>query len=89
MTPTLWKVLGFTGQAIFGSRFLVQWLVSERRGQSVIPAYFWYASLLGSITLLAYAIHIGDPVFIVGQSFGLVVYSRNLVLRRRNPTPVA
>ena len=77
-----WQLLGISAQIIFGSRFLVQWLVSERRGQSVIPPYFWYASLVGSLALLAYSIHIKDPVFILGQSFGLVVYTRNLMLRR-------
>jgi len=77
-----WQLLGISAQIIFGSRFLVQWLVSERRGQSVIPPYFWYASLVGSIALLVYSIHIKDPVFILGQSFGLVVYTRNLMLRR-------
>jgi len=68
---------------MFASRFVVQWLVSELRGQSVFPRYFWYASLGGGIGLLLYAIHIQDPIFIVGQAFGLLVYSRNLVLRQR------
>jgi lipid-A-disaccharide synthase-like uncharacterized protein len=81
-----WHLLGISAQIIFGSRFLVQWLVSERRGTSVIPPYFWYASLVGSVALLVYSIHIKDPVFILGQSFGLVVYSRNLMLRRQ-PRP--
>jgi len=77
-----WHVLGLGSQLVFGSRFLVQWLASEKRGESVIPPYFWYASLVGAVGLLAYAIHIKDPVFILGQSFGLVVYTRNLMLRR-------
>ena len=64
---------------------MVQWLASEARGKSVFPAYFWYASLVGAVGLLAYAIHIRDPIFILGQSFGLVVYSRNLALRHRAP----
>lgn len=84
MSHTLWTVVGGAAQVIFASRFLVQWITSEVRRKSVFPAYFWYASLLGAAGLLAYAIHIRDPIFTLGQSFGLVVYSRNLVLRRRN-----
>ena len=83
MSAVMWKALGGLAQLIFASRFLVQWIVSERWGRSVIPSYFWYASLFGSLGLLAYAIHIRDPIFIIGQSFGMIVYSRNLVLRRR------
>lgn len=77
-----WSIIGFLGQAAFASRFVVQWLSSEREGRSVIPVYFWYASLVGSLVLLSYAIHIKDPVFVVGQSFGMVVYLRNLMLLR-------
>lgn len=78
-----WLVLGFTAQGMFSGRFLVQWLASERRGASVIPTAFWYLSLAGSSLLLAYALHLRDPVFILGQSFGLLVYVRNLVLIHR------
>lgn len=78
-----WRILGFAGQAMFASRFVVQWIVSERQRRSVIPTYFWYASLVGSLALLAYAIHIREPVFILGQAFGFVVYGRNIVLGRR------
>jgi lipid-A-disaccharide synthase-like uncharacterized protein len=80
----LWHLVGWIGQAMFASRFLVQWLVSEYRRQSVFPNYFWYASLGGAVGLLLYAIHIQDPVFIVGQSFGILVYGRNLALRQRH-----
>ena len=59
-------------------RFLVQWIHSERHRRSMIPVAFWYFSVLGGMTLLAYAIHREDPVFIVGQAGGLVIYSRNL-----------
>ncbi len=83
MNWNVWELLGFASQLVFGSRFLVQWVVSERRGESVIPSYFWYASLVGSAGLLIYAIHIHDPVFILGQAFGFVVYTRNLKLRRQ------
>ena len=78
-----WYVVGFLGQAFFFSRFLVQWLASERVGRSVIPLSFWYLSLLGGITLFVYALHLGDPVFIIGQSTGAFIYLRNLYFRLR------
>ncbi len=80
----LWLVIGFLGQLLFSARFLIQWLVSERHKQSVVPIAFWFLSLGGSLTLLAYAIHRRDPVFILGQSMGFLIYTRNLVLIRRN-----
>ena len=82
-THAAWYVVGFVGQAFFFSRFLVQWLASERARRSVIPVSFWYLSLLGGVTLFVYAIHLGDPVFIVGQSAGSFVYLRNLYFRYR------
>jgi len=81
---TVWLAVGFGGQCIFGTRFLVQWICSERAGRSVVPTVFWYISILGGLTLLAYALWRRDPVFIVGQAFGLFVYLRNLILLRRN-----
>lgn len=82
----IWIAIGFLGQLFFTSRFLVQWIVSERRGESVIPVAFWWFSLLGGVTLLSYAIWRQDPVFILGQATGLLVYSRNLILiGRRRP----
>jgi len=75
-----WLIVGFLGQACFSARFLVQWIASERRRRSVVPVYFWYLSLAGGVILLAYAIHRVDPVFILGQAAGLVVYVRNLYL---------
>lgn len=83
MIPEYWLVLGFLGQFFFFLRFLVQWIVSERRGRSTVPVPFWYCSLAGGAVLLAYAIHRADPVFIVGQAGGLLIYGRNLVLIRR------
>lgn len=80
---TIWLGIGFLGQAMFSGRFLVQWLVSEARRESVIPVAFWWFSISGGVTLLAYAIWRQDPVFITGQAFGLLVYFRNLVLIRR------
>lgn len=76
-------VLGFAGQALFASRFLVQWIVSERRGESVIPVAFWYLSIGGSVLLFTYAVLRRDPVFMLGQATGSIVYVRNLVLIRR------
>ena len=69
-------VLG--GQALFSARFLVQWIKSEKQKRSVIPIEFWYLSMLGGVTLLAYAIHKHDPVFIMGQLTGVFIYARNL-----------
>jgi lipid-A-disaccharide synthase-like uncharacterized protein len=76
-------IIGFLGQALFSARFLVQWLVSERHGRSIVPAAFWYFSIAGSIILLLYAIHRRDPVFILGQSMGCFIYLRNLQLIAR------
>ena len=73
---------GLFGQLVFLARFLVQWVVSERRGRSVIPVAFWYLSLVGSAILLAYGVLREDPVIILGQSVGAVVYVRNLMLLR-------
>ncbi|MEJ2040165.1 MAG: lipid-A-disaccharide synthase N-terminal domain-containing protein [Desulfosarcinaceae bacterium] len=85
-----WLVIGFTGQALFSMRFLVQWIQSEREKRSTIPLAFWYFSVAGGISLLIYAIHRKDPVFIVGQGSGLFIYARNLYLifrerRQNNP----
>ncbi len=79
-TADIWLGVGFVGQAVFASRFWIQWIASEREGRSIIPIAFWFLSLLGGITLLSYAVYRKDPVFIVGQSSGLLIYSRNLYL---------
>jgi len=75
-----WICLGFIGQLLFGSRFIVQWIASEKRHESIIPHAFWYLSIGGSVILLSYAVYRGDPVFILGQCTGLFVYLRNLNL---------
>ena len=75
---TLMKVIGLVGQVIFGSRFLVQWLASERLGRSVIPVAFWYLSLVGCVLTFGYAIYIKEPVFILAQLGGMMIYSRNI-----------
>ena len=91
MTLTLdraWIAFGLLGQGIFGARFIVQWIASERRKESHIPLVFWYLSIVGGIVTTAYAIHKRDPVFIIGQASGLIVYVRNLMLiyARRPPS---
>jgi len=83
MSNTIWLVIGLAGQGLFSARFLVQWLVSEKRRESVIPVAFWYLSLAGSMVLLSYALYRKDPVFILGQSLGSFIYLRNLWLIRR------
>ena len=79
---TLWIIIGFAGQGIFGARMVVQWIVSERAGRSVVPIAFWYMSVAGAVITLAYAIYRLDPVFIVSQAGGLLIYIRNLALLR-------
>tara|TARA_X000000368_G_C22900878_1_gene654062 strand:- start:644 stop:934 length:291 start_codon:yes stop_codon:yes gene_type:complete len=85
-TEIIFLIIGFTGQALFASRFIFQWLYSERLGRSAIPIIFWYLSIFGGIGLLIYAIFRKDPVIILGQSFGIFIYLRNLILiyRRTN-----
>ena len=80
MTVNQWLIIGFVGQALFGARFIIQWVVSEKKGESTIPLAFWYCSIGGAVVLLTYAIHRQDPVFIVGQSMGSIIYIRNLIL---------
>ncbi len=80
MINSFWVAFGFVGQFFFFMRFLCQWIVSERKGKSVIPVAFWYFSIIGSLILLTYAIQRRDPVFIVGQSTGTLIYVRNLIL---------
>ncbi|MBA2594873.1 MAG: lipid-A-disaccharide synthase N-terminal domain-containing protein [Pseudomonadota bacterium] len=83
----VWLIVGFTGQLFFTARFLVQWLTSERARRSIVPKAFWYFSIGGGITILCYAIHREDPVFIVGQASGLLIYLRNLYFLSRERGP--
>ncbi|MGF1550870.1 MAG: lipid-A-disaccharide synthase N-terminal domain-containing protein [Paracoccaceae bacterium] len=76
----VWIGVGLCGQALFMLRFVVQWIASERARASVMPVSFWWISIGGAGVLLAYAIHRADPVFILGQSLGFLVYGRNLWL---------
>lgn len=78
-----WVVIGFLGQALFTGRFLLQWMYSEIKRESIVPFGFWILSIGGSTFLLAYSIYRKDPVFIVGQSFGFIVYIRNIILIKR------
>ncbi|MBL27616.1 MAG: lipid A biosynthesis protein [Rhodospirillaceae bacterium] len=82
-TETIWIAIGFTGQILFGARFLIQWIASERQRRSHIPVAFWYLSIGGGMVLLSYAIWRADPVFIMGQSMGLGIYLRNLYFIHR------
>ncbi len=85
VTPTdaLWLTVGVLGQLMFTARFIVQWWASERAGRSVVPVMFWYFSILGSLIVLAYGIHKLEPVIIIGQLPGTVIYARNLWLIRK------
>ena len=88
MDWNIWLLVGFLGQFCFFMRFFLQWLASEKKKKSVIPTAFWYFSMVGSVTLLCYAIYRKDPVFIMGQSMGLFIYSRNLVLIARHKATI-
>ena len=78
-----WVLFGFCAQGVFGGRFLVQWIASERRRKSYVPLSFWYLSLVGGVMLLLYAAYWKrDPVVTIGQMSGCVVYIRNLMLLR-------
>ncbi len=79
-----WLCIGLFGQVLFMMRFIVQWIHSERHGQSLIPVSFWYFSLIGGLTVLAYGFHKSEPVIILGQLPGTIVYARNLMLIKRN-----
>ena len=79
----LWLTVGVLGQLMFTARFLVQWWASEKAGRSVVPVTFWYFSILGSLIVLAYGIHKLEPVIIIGQLPGTVIYARNLWLIRK------
>ncbi len=85
MSNEIWVAVGFVGQVIFGLRFIVQWIATERRKRSVVPVAFWYLSLVGSVILLSYAIYRLDPVFIAGFSLNMIIYLRNLYFIHCHP----
>lgn len=76
----IWVGVGLLAQLMFSMRFLIQWIASEKSRKSVMPVAFWYFSLFGGLTLLAYGFYRGEPAIILGQLFGTVVYARNLWL---------
>jgi lipid-A-disaccharide synthase-like uncharacterized protein len=89
----VWLLIGLIGNALFFSRFMVQWIASERAGRSFVPDSFWWLSIAGSVVLLLYAIHKRDPVFTLAYLPNCIVYVRNLMLIRKhareNAVPVA
>ena len=80
----VWKAVGWLGNIVFTSRFLIQWYVTERRRQIVVPQAFWWLSLFGSLLLLAYWIHKGDSVGIFAYAFAWIPYLRSLMIHRQN-----
>ncbi|MBL4891214.1 MAG: lipid-A-disaccharide synthase N-terminal domain-containing protein [Rhizobiaceae bacterium] len=83
-TEILWLAVGFGAQLMFSMRFLIQWIASEKARASIVPETFWYFSFVGGAMLLVYAIYRVDPVFIMGQATGLLIYSRNIYFIWKN-----
>ncbi len=82
LTVNGWKIIGWTGNIIFGARFIIQWIASERARKSIIPVGFWECSAVGSILLLIYfALYRHDSVGVLSALFPLPVYLRNLYFR--------
>jgi len=81
---TMWKIIGWLGNAVFFSRFFVQWYATEKKKQVVVPQAFWWLSLLGTVSLLTYSLHQADSVFIFAYLFTPIPYIRNLIIHRRN-----
>ncbi|MCD6303355.1 MAG: lipid-A-disaccharide synthase N-terminal domain-containing protein [Planctomycetes bacterium] len=86
-TEFAWEAFAFVGQVVFGMRFIIQWIASERHKRSVVPVAFWYLSVVGSTVLLVYAIHLGRPVLIAGFSLNMLIYFRNLYFIHRHRGP--
>ncbi len=79
-TELVWLTVGFVAQIMFSMRFILQWIASERAKKSIVPEVFWYFSLGGGVLLFAYAVYRLDPVFMLGQGMGLLIYVRNIQL---------
>jgi lipid-A-disaccharide synthase-like uncharacterized protein len=79
-----WKYLGWMGNVVFFSRFMVQWYYTEKRRQVVVPSAFWWLSLAGSMLLFIYGLHTRDSVFIFAYAFTWIPYVRNLIIHRRH-----
>lgn len=88
MSDMLWLGLGVLAQLMFSLRFILQWLASEKAKRSVVPTAFWWFSLIGGAMLLVYGIRRGEPVIILGQSLGIIVYVRNLMLLNQDEKTV-
>ncbi len=76
----VWATVALVGQVVFGGRFVLQWIVSEYKKKSHVPTAFWFISLLGSVILLCYSVHIKNPIFMLGFSLNTLIYLRNLHL---------
>lgn len=85
-----WLVFGLAAQSMFMMRFVVQWMASERVGRSIVPIAFWFFSIAGGVMLFTYGVIKKEPIIILGQGLGLLIYFRNLWLifkeKRRDPT---
>jgi lipid-A-disaccharide synthase-like uncharacterized protein len=79
-----WTAVGFLGQFVFGARFIVQWISSERKGECHVPVIFWYLSLVGGLILTVYAVGQKEIVFTMGQGLGVFIYIRNLMLIKKS-----
>ena len=77
-------ILGFAGQSCFFLRFLIQWIISEKKQKSVVPLSFWYISLVGAIIVFIYGWIVAEPILVIGQLISFFVYFRNLFLHRKN-----
>lgn len=82
-----WLIVGLIGETVFSARFVVQWIHSERYRRSSIPMVFWYLSVAGALLLFSYAAYLRDPVFMIGQGGGIIIYLRNVQLRFREAHP--
>jgi len=87
VTEITWLAVGFGAQLMFSMRFIVQWIASEKARASIVPETFWYFSFVGGTMLFVYAIYRADPVFILGQGLGLIIYARNIYFIWINRTP--